>query len=359
MEASGKMKKAYLLSLLIVVLSGFGNVVAQQNFRMTSNVDRRIGPRTTFQKPIAYDIADHTVLLEGALFSGGTYLFDAINTRGLVTDREDTPVGFYGGLFDLRIARKMSNALTYGFDSRLLVSGEEGQSARSEGRFDAYLRGRYGQISYGNFADRNSLLLSSSTILSGEANLFFDGYFDPSFERAFRYRGRFGSFLVDAAIDDDGDNYNAGFLYRSPTWSRKDSFSFDYHGANNYLGLYERDGFTAGYGTSYGSLDLKVAAAWDQFNPHSNFSTFERVAGTFCASYKYHAFTWSAGIMLAETNGGALETSYTAGMRYDMARGVSLNAGWFYVDSDSIGTDGNEVTAGDFSGVRTSISYRF
>jgi hypothetical protein len=63
--------------------------------------------------------------------------------------------------------------------------------------------------------------------------------------------------------------------------------------------------------------------------------------------------------MLAETNGGDLETSYTAGLRYDMARGVSLNAGWFYLDSDSIGTDGNELTAGDFSGVRTSISYRF
>ncbi len=353
------MKKTVLLSFLIVAFSGLGNLSAQQRYRMTSDIDRRVGPRTTFQKPIAFDVADHTVLLEGVVFSGGTYLFDAVNTRGLITDREDTPVGFYGGLFDLRIARKMSNAISYGFDGRFLVNGEERQDAQADGRFDVYLRGRYGQFSYGNFADRNSLLLSGSTTLSGEANLFFDGYFDPSFDRAFRYRGRFGSFLVDAAIDDDGDAYNFGLLYRSPTPTRKDSLSLDYHGDDDYLSLYERDGLTAGYGISYGSLDLKIAAAWDQFDPHANYDTFERVAGPFCASYKYHAFTWSGGMMLAETNGGALETSYTAGLRYDMARGVSLNTGWFYIDSDSVGTDGNEVTAGDFSGVRTSISYRF
>lgn len=353
------MKKTVLLSFLIAAISGLGNLSAQQRFRMTSDIDRRVGPRTTFQKPIAFDVADHTVLLEGVVFSGGTYLFDAVDTRGLITDREDTPVGFYGGLFDLRIARKMSNAISYGFDGRFQLTGEEGQDALTDERYDVYLRGRYGQISYGNFADRNSLLLSGRTTLSGEANLFFDGYFDPSFDRAFRYRGRFGSFLVDAAIDDDGDTYNLGLLYRSPTPTRKDSWSLDYHGADDYLGLHERDGFTGAYGTSYGSLDLKLAAAWDQFNPHANFATFERLSGEFCGSYKYHAFTWSAGVMLAETNGGDLETTYTAGVRYDMARGVSLNAGWFYMDSDSVGTDGNQLTAGDFSGVRSSISYRF
>ena len=353
------MKKVILLSFLIVAFSCLGNLNAQQRFRMSSDIDRRVGPRTTFQKPIAFDVADHTVLFEGIIFSGGTYLFDAVDTRGLITDREDTPVGFYGGLFDLRIARKMSNALTYGFDGRFQLTGEGGQDTLNDERFDVYLRGRYGQISYGNFDDRNSLLLSGSTTLSGEANLFFDGYFDPSPDRAFRYRGRFGSFLVDAAIDDDGDAYNFGLLYRSPTPTRKNSLSFDYHGADDYLGLYERDGFTAAYGTSYGSFDVKIAAAWDQFAPHANFDSFERIAGTLCASYKYHAFTWSAGLMLAETNGGDLETTYTAGLRYDMARGVSLNTGWFYIDSDSVGTDGNPITAGDFSGVRTSISYRF
>lgn len=353
------MKTLSLLVILIAIFGGYGNLDAQQNFRMTSNIDRRIGPRTTFQKPIAFNVADHTVLFEGAVFGGGTYLFDALNTHGLITDREDTPVGFYGGLFDLRIARKMNNGLAYGVDGRFILNGDENRDVISDERFDVYLRGRYGRFSYGNYEDRNALVLSGRTTLSGEANLFYDGYFDPSFARAFRYRGRFGSILVDAAIDDDGDAYNIGLLYRSPTKVRKDSWSIDYHGADDYLGRYERDGFTAAYGMAYGSLDLKIAAAWDQFDPHANFATFERHSGSFCASYKFHAFTWSAGVMLAETNGGELETAYTAGVRYDMARGVSLNAGWFYLDSDSTGTDGNALTAGDFSGVRTSVSYRF
>ena len=353
------MKRTLLLACLTLALTGFGDLCAQRNFRMTSDVDRRVGPRTTFQKPIAFDVADHTVLFEGVVFAGGTYLFDAVDTRGLFTDQEDTPVGLYGGLFDLRVARRMSNTLAYGFDGRFFLNGDETRDAATFEGFDVYLRGRYGQISYGNFEDRNSLPLSARNTLSGDANLFFDGYFDPSFDRAFRYRGRFSSFLVDAAIDDDGDEYNIAILYRSPTRRRKDSLSFDYHGADDYLGIHERDGFTAACGTSYGSLDLKVAGAWDQFDPHANFATFERVSGEFCASYKYHAFTWSAGMMLAETNGGDLETTYTAGVRYDMSRGVSINAGWFYMDSDSVGTDGNQLTAGDFSGVRSTISYRF
>lgn len=350
-----------LLTILsgIVIAFGFLNTAtAQQSGRFVSNIDRRIGPRTAFQKPLAYDIADHTVLIEGVMFSGGQYLFDAVNTQGLVPGNGDDFEAFYGGLLDLRVARKASNAISYGFDSRLLFSGSESSDSDVFGRYDVYLRGRYGQISYGNFADRDSLHLSGRNTLSGEANLFYDGFFSPSDARAFRYRGRFSSFLVDAAIDEDGENYNMGFLYRSPHRFRKNSWSFDFHGGD-YLNRYDRKGVTLAHGISYGSWDFTLAGSWDQFDPYANFATFDRVSGSFITSYKHHAYTWSAGVLLAETNDGELETAYTAGLRYDMARGLSLNAGYFYIDSESLGTDGQSVTAGDFSGVRTSISYRF
>lgn len=353
-------KTSVLGPVLALVFVGLGGqLAAQQQFRLASDVDRRVGPRTEFQKPIAFDVGDHTLLFEGVVIGGGTYLFNGLNTQALGVDEVEKLRGFYEGLFDLRLSRKLTNGLSYGFDGRLLAAGAEERGSSADGRFDVYLRSRYGQISYGDFEDRNSILLSGRTGLSGEANLFFDGFFDPSFDRAFRYRGRFGSFLVDAAIDDDGDQYNVGLLYRSPTRTRKDSWSFDYHGADDYLGRYERDGVTLGYGVSHGSLDLKFAGALDRFEPHFDFPSFDRISGSFCANYKLHAFTWSAGILVAETNGGELETAYTAGMRYDLARGMSLNAGWFHVDSESTGSDGNPVAAGIFSGIRTSISYRF
>ncbi|MEM7601618.1 MAG: hypothetical protein AAF357_09410 [Verrucomicrobiota bacterium] len=353
------MIKGFLLICLHGLVLGLAlPAMAQGPARLASDIDRRLGPRTTFQKPIAYDIADHTVLLEGAVFSGGTYLFDSVNTQGLVQEFDGWDA-FYGGIVDLRIARKMPNAISYGVDVRSLFNGTGSSDFNFEDtRFDVYLRGRYGQISYGDFDDRNALLLSGRSALSGEANLFYDGFFNPPGGKAFRYRGRFSSFLVDAAVDEDGENYNIGLLYRSPSATRKDSWSLDYHGGD-FLDRYARNGVTAGYDIAYGSWDFKVAAAWDRFDPYADFDEFDRIAGSFCVSYKIYAVTWSAGVMLSETNGGDLETTYTAGMRYDMARGLSLNTGYFYIDSDSLGTDGNPVAAGNFSGMRSSVSYRF
>lgn len=351
------MKKVFLIVLSGIFAAIATPVSAQTTGRVISEVDRRIGPRDTFQKPIAYDIADHTVLLEGVLYTGGTYIFEGENSAGLVPLPKEWQT-FYGGLWDLRIARRMSNSIAYGVDSRFYLIGDVENGYSTNNRHDVYFRGRYGQISYGNFDERNSLTLSGRSGLSGEANLFFDGYFNTSERRAFRYRARYSSFQVDAAVDDNGDTYNIGLLYRSPSTTRKDSWSVDYHGGD-YFGVYQRDGISADYILSYGSWDFKIGGAWDQFDPYSNYETFDRVAGVFCASYKFHAFTWSAGVMLAETNGGELETTYTAGMRYDMARGLSWNLGYYYMDSESTGSDGNPVTAGDFSGVQTSVAYRF
>ncbi len=344
-------------ALLASVLSTMP-VMGQQATRLASDFDRRLGPPSTFQKPLAWDVGDHTVLVQGAILGGGTYLFDTVNTQGLVSGSEGLEA-FYAGITDLRITRRMPNSLAYGVDGRVLFDGSGSDDFRfDDTRFDVYLRGRWGQISYGDFDDRNVLLISGRTGLAGEATLFYDGFFDPSTERAFRYRARYSSFLVDAAVDEDGDNYNVSLLYRSPTPTRKDSWSLDYHGGD-FMNRYERNGITAAYDIAYGSWNFKVAGAWDQFDPYANFARFDRIAGSLCVSYKYQALTVAAGTMLSETNGGDLETTYTAGFRYDMARGLAFNAGYFYIDSDSLGTDGLPVAAGDFSGVRTSISYRF
>jgi|GEM_PF-5352496 len=333
------------------------SVGSAQDSRIVSDVDRRAGPRNTFQKPIAWDVRDHTVLFEGIVFGGGTYLFEDVNTQGLVPPGADALQSLYGGVFDLRVMRKLPNTFAYGVDGRLIVDGQDGGQA-TDGRFDVFVRNFWGQFSYGNFADRDEILIAPRAGLSGEANLFYDGFFNPSDARAFRYRGRFSSFLVDTAVDEDADNYNIGILYRSPTTYRKDAWSFDYHGGD-FLGRYDRDGVTLGYQISYGSLDVKIAGAWDWFDPVGPFADFERVSGSLATSYKVRALTLSAGVMLSETNGGDLETAYTTGLRYDLARGLSWNAGWFYLDSPSFGSDGLPVTAGEFSGVRTSISYRF
>ncbi|MEM7699131.1 MAG: hypothetical protein AAF236_12090 [Verrucomicrobiota bacterium] len=344
------------LALAATLLFGWLGI-SQAQSRLVSDVDRRAGPRATFQKPLAADIADHTVLLEGILFSGAQYLFDDLDTAGLVPGGQDHWEHIYGGLIDLRIVRKLANTYSYGFDGRLLIDGF-GCDSSTETRYDVFIRSYRGTLSYGNYADRNILALSARDTLSGEANLFYDGFFAPSNTRAFRYRVRLSSFLIDAAVDDDGENWNAGFLYRSPSRYQKDSWAFHYYGGD-YLGRYMRHGITGAYQISYGSLDLIANVAWDTFDPYANFATFDRVSASLGASFKFEATTLSAGVLIAETNNGDLETAYTAGLRHDLARGLSLNFGYLYLDSNSIGSDGLGVTPGDFSGVRSSVTYRF
>ncbi|MEM9283998.1 MAG: hypothetical protein AAGA96_19430 [Verrucomicrobiota bacterium] len=350
--ASSKKLASLTAASILVISTGWSQT------RLVSDVDRRAGPRATFQKPIAFEVNDHTVLFEGILFSGGQYLFDDLLVGDLIPDSGEDQWGhFYGGLFDVRIFRRTPQSWAYGVNGRLDVAGF-GTDVDVDGRFDVFIRNYLGQLSYGDFDDRNMIALSPRNTLSGEANLFYDGFFAPSDRRAFRYRSRFSSFLVDAAIDEDGRNYNAGFLFRSPSRTRKDSWSMHYNGGD-FMDRYDRHGITAAYQISIGSVDVIVNGAWDNFDPNGRFASFDRYAGSVGVSWKRGATTISAGALVAETNGGPLETGYTAGLRYDMARGFSFNAGYLYLDAESLGTDGLPVAAGDFSGFRTSVSYRY
>lgn len=322
-----------------------------------SDVDQRVGPRTEFQKPIAWDVAGHTVLVEGITAAGGQYLRKQHSAQDLFGDQDDEYALVYEGVYDLRIAKKLPTTFTYGFNGRILLSGV-GDSIINDERFDVYLRNYFGQFSYGNFDDRDALVFSARSVLAGEANLFFDGFFAPSTDRAFRFRSRVSSYLIDAAIDEDGDTYNAGIRFGSPNDYIKKFWSLNYQGGD-LLSRYQRNGLSAGYLLSYGSLDVAFGFSYDHLDPYANFATFERLSGSLGVSYKLGATTLAAGALLGETNDGPLETAYTAGFRYDFARGLSLNAGYFYIDSESTGTDGQPLSAGNASGVRTSLSYRF
>lgn len=346
----------YRWAVALVVAYWFPCSVEAQTLRV-SDVDQRVGPRTEFQKPLAWDIEGHTVILEGITATGGQYL----QKRGSGFDLFGAQAGknafVYEGVYDLRVARKMANTFTYGFNGRILASGVD-ESIESQERFDFYLQNYFGRFSFGNFDDRDLIVYSARTVLAGEANLFYDGYFAPSTQRAFRFRTRLSSYLVDAAVDEDGDAYNVGIRYGSPNHYVKQFWSLNYQGGDLFS-RYQRNGLSLGYLVSYGSFDVALGLSYDKLDPYADFQSFDRIAGSIGASYKVGRTTVSAGALFGETNHGELETAYTAGMRYDFVRGLSFNAGYFYIDSDSRGTDGEALSAGNVAGVRTSLSYRF
>jgi hypothetical protein len=221
-------------------------------------------------------------------------------------------------------------------------------------------------LSYGDFDERDTLLISGRTSLTGEANLVFDGYLNPSLERAFRYRARYSSWLVDLALDEDAKNWDAALQFRTKKGIFEKAFSLTYSGGvlQDYIGgdlqdHYDRHAVSAGYQLVYGSWDMALGATWEYLEPLGNFGSFDRVAVSLGTGWKRERLTLGAGLLFTGVDGGGLGPVATAGLRYDFSRGLSFNAGYIYADTEGVGTDGLPLTTAYLSGLRLSFAYSY
>jgi len=359
------MRPVLLFQYLRVVAAGWlvwvlaGSAGAQQ-IRRISDIDQRVGPKSFFQKSLAYDVNDYTLEFTGVTVAGTQYLFES-EVPGTKTDGAEF---IYLGVYDVTLARKMPNALTWGVNGRLLTRDPRvgdpttKLDERTEGRFDVYVRGIWGQLSYGDFADRDVLLISGRNSLTGEANLVFDGYLNPSLERAFRYRARYSSWLVDLALDDDARNWDAALQFRTKAGIFEKAFSLNYSGGD-LLDLYDRHAWSVGHQLIYGSWDLTAGVTWEYLEPLGDFGAFDRVAASFGAGWKQERFTFGTGLLFSEVDGGDLGVVATAGLRYDFSRGLSFNAGYIHADTEGVTTDGMPLAEAYLSGLRLSFAYRY
>jgi len=333
---------------------------AAQRIRRVSDFDQRVGPKSFLQKSLAFDVYDHTLEFTGITVAGTQYLFES-EVPGTTSDAAEF---IYLGVYDLTLARKMPNALTYGINGRLLTRDPKvgdpttRLDERTEGRFDVYLRGIWGELSYGDFTDRDVLLISGRNSLTGEANLVFDGYLNPSLERAFRYRARYSSWLVDLALDDNARNWDAALQFRTKEGIFEKAFSLNYSGGD-LLGRYDRHAWSAGHQLVYGSWDFTAGVTWEHLQPVENFAAFDRVGASLGTGWKRERLTVGAGLFLGEVDGGDLGAVATAGLRYDFSRGLSLNAGYIHSDTEGVATDGTQLATAALSGLRLSFAYRY
>ena len=328
--------------------------------RYVSEIDKRAGPKSFFQKSLAYDVHDHTLEFTGITVLGTQYLFDS-DTPG--TNPEEAEF-IYSGIYNATLARKLSNALTYGVNGRLVtrdprVGDPTTQlDKRTEGRFDVYLRGIWGQLSYGDFDARDVLLISGRESLVGEANLVFAGYLSPSLERAFRYRARYSSWLVDMAVDENAENWDAALQHRTKIGVFERAFSLNY-GGGELRGYYDRHALSTGYQLFYGSWDLALGLTWEQLDPYSGSETFDRLAASLGTGWKWQRVSVGGGVLLDTVDDGDVGVLTTVGLRYDFSRGLSFNAGYINADTKGVDPDGRPLTATSLSGIRLSFAYGF
>lgn len=348
--------RAGAAGLLVALLTGS----AAAQIRRVSDMEQRVGPKNFLQKSLAFDVADHTLEFTGITVLGGQYLFESE-----VPDTDPEELEFtYFGLYDVTFARKLPNALTYGVNGRLLTrdlqvgSPNTKLDERTEGRFDVYIKGIWGQLSYGDFDDRDTLLISGRNSLAGEANLISAGYLNPSLQRAFRYRARYSSWLVDAAIDEDGKNWDAATQFRTKSGVFERAYAMNYSGGE-IKGRYDRHAWSAGHELLYGSWDFALGVTWEYLTPQTHGDPFDRVIGSLGVSWKRERLTVAAGVLLGEVNDSDLGVVATAGARYDILRGLSLNAGYIHADTEGVATDGVPFGMAYLSGFRFSVGYRF
>ncbi len=345
----------------ICLLAGLLAVSATaQEIRSVSDLDQRVAPKSLLQKSIAYEIKDYTLEFTGFTIAGAQYLFKS----DVPGTRPKEPEFIYQGIYDMTIARKLPNTLTYGINSRLYTQNPRVGNPtnkldkRTEGRVDVYVKGTWGQLSYGDYNVRDTLLISGRNSLTGEANLIYDGYLNPSLERAFRYRARYSSWLVDLAIDDDGENWDAALQHRTKVGIFEKAFSLNYS-KGKMLDRYDRQAWNLGHQLIYGSWDLSMGVTWEELTPAGNFGTFDRVAASVGTGWKRERLSLGAGLLLTEVDSGDLGVVATAGLRYDFSRGRSFNAGYIHSDTQGLTTDGVPFAEAYLSGLRLSFAYRY
>ncbi len=346
------------IALMVGIIWAFPQSVEAQ--RYVSEMDQRVAPHSFLQKSLAYNIKDFTLEFTGINVAGTQYLFKSdvpgTNARELEF--------IYFGLYNATFARKMANGLTYGINGRLLTQDPQvgdpttRLETKTEGRFDVYVKGIWGQLSYGDYDERDILLISGRNSLTGEANLVFDAYLNPSLERAFRYRARYGAWLVDMALDEDAKRWNAGFQFRTKSGIFEKAYSMNYSGGE-ILGRYDRHTWSLGHQLVYGSWDLTAGVTWEHLDPLGNFQTFDRVAASLGTGWKKERLTLGAGVLFTEVNNGGLGVVATAGMRYDFSRGRSFNLGYIHADTDGLTSDGFPMADAQLSGLRLSFAYRY
>ena len=116
---------------------------------------------------------------------------------------------------------------------------------------------------------------------------------------------------------------------------------------------------STGYQLFYGSWDLALGLTWEQLDPYSGSETFDRLAASLGAGWKWQRVSVGGGVLLDTVDDGDVGVLTTVGLRYDFSRGLSFNAGYINADTKGVDPDGRPLTATSLSGIRLSFAYGF
>ncbi len=299
-----------------------------------------------FEEPLAFDLFGFTVTYNQLIDLPAVFDFE--------NDDEDF---FPRSNFQVSVERQLANALTIG--GTYFGSYDDRDNDEYEDRWAVYASSVWGRTSFGEVTDavREVTRRWRGT---GNAELEFDDVLSnlKQDEIGGAYSIRLSAFTFNAAVDDDG-NSDFGITYDRPnkyidirlTGRFTDS---EVISANNAV-IFDANAGVLVAQVEYGSLAVDLQVGYEHLS--SSVADGNRVFISSGIHYKVRRLTLSAEGHWGEIDNDT-EKSLALGARYDLARGLSINLGYNYADSQAA-IDGIVIQNVEKSELITSLRYEF
>ena len=167
----------------------------------------------------------------------------------------------------------------------------------------------------------------------GNAFLDYDDHFGELSDVGVSYLTRIGPSQFFFTADDDG-GFEIGTSYQRPIGNKDYRFSTRFREseliADDGVTVFDSSGLGFVSEFTFGSTVFDLGLGFEKLE--SDQATGDRVYASFGASRKWGVLTGSAEAHFGEIEGQS-ESAYALGLRYDIARGLSLNLGVNYSDA--------------------------
>lgn len=299
---------------------------------------------SSLEEPLAFDYQDITFSVTGLVDAAVAY-----------QEQNDSSDSLVFGNFQISAETQLANSWTLG----AAYFGEYSESQDDDYSDNAalYLGGVWGLGSVGNVT---GLVREQTRRLRGVGNaeLNFDDQLGELGDYGAAYIGRFGPAQFLATFDEDS-NFEIGSTYQRPIDNKDYRFSLRYRESqytpDNSVVTFDSKAFGFVSELTYGSTIFDLGLGAEQLT-RGSFSA-DRKYLSFGASRKIGLFTFSGEAHFGDIE-GQKETSYAAGLKVDIARGMSLNFGLNHSDAD-INLSGFSLLEEDDTKATMSLRYSF
>jgi len=294
------------------------------------------------EEPLATEIGEFTLIAGGGLDIPVTFSDDGSDEVNAIAQVE------------LRLEKQFKNR----WNTVLSYFGEyDVQEEKYDDNIALFIGGSWGTAIFGNL-DGYVNEQTRRTRGTGNAAISFDNHLGTLSDWGAGYSIRIGPTVSTIVVDEDS-NFDVGLSFQRPIGNKDYRFSLRYTQAD-FLSADETTSFeTRGLSVTgqlvYGSSSFDVSAGYEELDS-SSFQV-ERWYVSAGASHKSGVWTYSIEGVIGEIDGEPF-SSAALGIRYDLARGMSLNLGINYSDAD-VTTEGVNLLSQDELTGTFSIRYEF